>query len=447
MIYRLFLSPTLARLRSRGFLHSRGKLMPRVFLFLFFLAVSLVYLLLGFPAMVYAQPDSTQEVYEYVMQWGTSGSDTGQFNGAGGLCIDDSGYIYVCDRWNNRIQKFGLNGLFILMWGRPGTGQGEFNEPYDITADHSGYIYVNDNGNRRIQKFDSRGNFILMWPDTAAGLDCGPSNSLYICDGGSSPYESLKVYDTLGNHLRSFGNPDTTEWWLPQGVAVDDSEFIYVSKYGGNLNYIVKFDSNGNLLLRWGSKGTGEGQFGMLYELGSGEKYRIFAPDAPDAGANNHRVQKFKSEGQFVTTWGSQGGGNGQFQVPFDVIVDSLSFVYVSDPALNRIQKFRKTIVGVGSPEKIRQDYRPSTLTCFPNPVKNMAQFRFTSSFKEPRLSLYNYLGQKVRQFIVDSKSGAEGSVTWNGKNEEGHLVPTGVYFASIENIEKRETIRITVIH
>jgi len=402
------------------------------------------FLTLLFLSFAHAQPDSTQEVYEYVMQWGTTGSDTGQFNGAGGMCIDDSGFIYVCDRWNNRIQKFDLNGHFILKWGSLGSGQGQFNEPYDIARDHSGFVYVNDNGNGRIQKFDSRGNFILMWSDNAAGLDVSSSNLLYIADGGVSPHESLKVYDTLGNHLGSFGNPDTTEWWEPWGVAVDDSEFIYVSRNPGNLNDIIKFDTLGNILTRWGSNGTGDGQFGGVYTMRTGESYKVFVPDAP-TNIPNHRVQKFSSGGAFITKWGTEGTGNGQFNVPFSVVVDSEGFVYVSDPYLNRIQKFRKTIVGVGqtpAPDSFMQGTR--LFPGWPNPFQRVVSISYALRV-DGRVSVrvYDIVGNLVR-VLVDEFQVARGHVAyWDGVNEFGRVVANGVYVVELSTPDRVLTEKV----
>lgn len=413
---------------------------------LFFL--SLAPILLCIPSVVFAQPDSTQEVYEYVMQWGTTGSDTGQFNGASGMCIDDSGYIYVCDRWNHRIQKFDRNGNFILTWGRYGTGQGEFDEPTVLAADHSGYIYVHDLRNGRVQKFNSRGNFVLLWPRAAVGIAVGPSNLLYINDGGVSPRESIDVCDTLGNKLRSFGTSDTTEWWLPEGVAVDDSEFVYVSRNPGILNDIVKFDSRtDSVVLRWGSPGSGEGQFSHLYTLGSGEKNKVFAPDAPSP-YSNHRVQKFTSGGVFVTQWGSQGNGNGQFQVPFSAVVDSEGYVYISDPSLNRIQKFRKTIVGVDVCEVPIVPARVLTpVSCLPNPVKTTAIFKYRLATQgETRLNLYNALGRRIRSFGFIKAGNGVHDLIWDGKDENGRTVSSGVYFISLESNGDKRLTMITVI-
>jgi DNA-binding beta-propeller fold protein YncE len=65
----------------------------------------------------------------------------------------------------------------------------------------------------------------------------------------------------------------------------------------------------------------------------------------PDGGVyvvdtHNHRIQKFSSEGVFVTKWGTKGSGDGQFINPYDVAVGPNGDIYVADPENNRIQKF-----------------------------------------------------------------------------------------------------------
>ena len=55
---------------------------------------------------------------------------------------------------------------------------------------------------------------------------------------------------------------------------------------------------------------------------------------------NNNRVQKFDSDGNFITKWGSNGTDNGNFRSPTGIAVDSSDNVYVADNFNNRIQKF-----------------------------------------------------------------------------------------------------------
>jgi len=55
---------------------------------------------------------------------------------------------------------------------------------------------------------------------------------------------------------------------------------------------------------------------------------------------NNHRIQKFTSEGVFVNKWGTDGTGYRQFLYPAGVAVASDGSVYVADSVNHRIQKF-----------------------------------------------------------------------------------------------------------
>jgi hypothetical protein len=66
------------------------------------------------------------------------------------------------------------------------------------------------------------------------------------------------------------------------------------------------------------------------------------------ADTGNHRIQKFDSSGTFVIKWGTYGSGNGQFNKPVGIAVDASGYVYVADNDNYRIQKFAKDSDGDG---------------------------------------------------------------------------------------------------
>ena len=60
--------------------------------------------------LITTQSSNTVMVYtlegEIVHEFGGHGSDLGQFNYTAGICIDDTGIVFVVDRFNRRIQVF-----------------------------------------------------------------------------------------------------------------------------------------------------------------------------------------------------------------------------------------------------------------------------------------------------------------------------------------------------
>ncbi len=58
------------------------------------------------------------------------------------------------------------------------------------------------------------------------------------------------------------------------------------------------------------------------------------------ADFGNNRVQKFTGDGTFVTKWGSTGTGDGQFDRAWSLSVDHTGNVYVCEYYNHRIQKF-----------------------------------------------------------------------------------------------------------
>ena len=58
------------------------------------------------------------------------------------------------------------------------------------------------------------------------------------------------------------------------------------------------------------------------------------------ADTDNNRIQKFSSNGTFITKWGESGSDQGQFVFPSGIATDTSGNVYVADTGNNRIQKF-----------------------------------------------------------------------------------------------------------
>ena len=114
---------------------------------------------------------------------------------------------------------------------------------------------------------------------------------------------------------------------------MDSSDNVSVSDFGEN-NRIQKFDSNGNFLSKWGTTGSGDGQFinpGLGIDADSSDNV---------ADWGNNRIQKFDSNGNFLSKWGTTGSGDGQFIRPANLALDASGNIFVVDEGNNRIQKF-----------------------------------------------------------------------------------------------------------
>jgi DNA-binding beta-propeller fold protein YncE len=55
---------------------------------------------------------------------------------------------------------------------------------------------------------------------------------------------------------------------------------------------------------------------------------------------DDNRILKFDGSGTFLLRWGSAGSGDGQFSTPRGIALDGSGHVYVADSGHNRIQKF-----------------------------------------------------------------------------------------------------------
>jgi tripartite motif-containing protein 71 len=58
---------------------------------------------------------------------------------------------------------------------------------------------------------------------------------------------------------------------------------------------------------------------------------------------NNHRIQRFSSDGDFISSFGTEGESDGQFIEPEGVDVDSEGNIYVADTGNSRIQVFSQS--------------------------------------------------------------------------------------------------------
>ena len=128
-------------------------------------------------------------------EFGEEGEHVGQFKGPFGVAVNQAtGDVFLADRYNHRVDRFGGSGNWLLAWGwevnaespaealqtcttvcqrgLAGSGAGEFGvegDPHGVAVDNElgspsyGDVYAADYENHRVQKFDAEGNFILTF--------------------------------------------------------------------------------------------------------------------------------------------------------------------------------------------------------------------------------------------------------------------------------------------
>ena len=104
---------------------------------------------------------------EFITDWGRKGHELGEFEfgssqnytdpPGGGIAVAGN-YVYVADSGNNRIERFNLSGGEAIQWGTHGSEAGQFSYPRGVAANESEVI-VSDDDNHRLEKFSPEGAY------------------------------------------------------------------------------------------------------------------------------------------------------------------------------------------------------------------------------------------------------------------------------------------------
>jgi sugar lactone lactonase YvrE len=137
------------------------------------------------------------------------------------------------------------------------------------------------------------------------------------------------------------GGKGDGQFAFPEGIAMDSASNIYVADT--NNCRVQKFSKDGHFLLKWGSTGYGNGQFQYPIDIAVDKLGNLYVLDCCQSALLDNpsgKVQKFDNSGHFLLSWGSTGKGDGQFDAPSGIAVDSEGVIYVADSLNDRIQKF-----------------------------------------------------------------------------------------------------------
>ncbi len=83
----------------------------------------------------------------------------------------------------------------------------------------------------------------------------------------------------------------------------------------------------------------------------------------------------------------------------------------------------------------------------YPNPFNPTTTIAFTLPFSERvRLEIFNILGQKVRTLINTQMDYGKHQVVWDGKNQQGMVVPSGIYIYRLKTDHFNATKRMVLL-
>ncbi|MFL5901433.1 MAG: 6-bladed beta-propeller [Solirubrobacterales bacterium] len=117
------------------------------------------------------------------------------------------------------------------------------------------------------------------------------------------------------------------------GIATDSEGNIWVTDTENNR--VEEFNSKGEYLSQFGKEGAGNGEFNSPKGLAIDSSDNIWVVDS-----GNNRVQEFNSKGEYLLKFGEKGSGNGQFNSPSGIAFDFSNRPIIVDTGNNRVEKF-----------------------------------------------------------------------------------------------------------
>lgn len=224
-------------------------------------------------------------------------------------------------------------GTLKFSWasGSSGTGNGQFDGPYDVALDSSGNIYVADKANARIQKFNSSGVYQSQF---AAYGGYEPLGLAIDGSGNIWTISAYRVEKFNSSGVWQAGSALSGPVLGRGGIACDSSGNVFVSVSSS----VQKFNSSAVYQSSFGSYGTGNGEFDTPRAIAIDSSNNIYVADT-----GNNRVQKFNSSGVYQSQFGSTGSGDGEFYGPSGIDVDSSGNIWVAGLYNGSVQKFDST--------------------------------------------------------------------------------------------------------
>jgi len=310
-------------------------------------------------------------------------------SGARGIVIAPNRKLYLSSEFTSEIFVFGPGETFEKKFNHA-----ELSGPTGIAISDADELYVCSFNKDQVVVFDLDGNFLRTF--TGTGLDgpnCVATDSQGNIFVSSAITGTVLKFDPNENFIKNFTGGGLLS---PMSIARNLDDVLYVS--GGGSNNIVKFDNDGTFLGVITHPDLPVPQGIAFDERGHFFVTSFTANQAVEFDENDNYVQTI-----------TEGG----LQVPRSVAFEQNQPV----TAINDSEP------GIPAQFDLSQN--------FPNPFNPSTKIRFQipPGGGIVKLRIFDILGRLVATLLDGRQSGGIKTVTWDGRDQRGRAVSTGVYF------------------
>ena len=274
----------------------------------------------------------------YIGEWGTGGTEDGQFWWPSDIARAGDGRIFVTDEALQRVNVFDPDGNFVRHWGEVGVEPGQFNRPAAVTVAPDGTLLISDGLNHRIQRYTPDGEYLGGWGEYGAqagqfntpwGVACDANGNVFVADWRN---DRVQAFTPAGRFIGQWGTSGDGKGQLnrPSSVAIDQQRYLYVADWGNERVQIFTPDGEvAAILLGDATTSSWAADYLSANPDEQRARYEADLKPAVNPWRDHHREASAGIESRF---WG-----------PSSITVDAEGRIYVVDSCRHRVQIYRKT--------------------------------------------------------------------------------------------------------
>lgn len=348
-----------------------------------------------------------------------------------------------------------------------------FLSPVDVAVSSSGryfypnvdFIFVLDQGNHRVAKlrYDDALDS-LVWVSSFGANDLAMPTAIDYADYGDEDMDTDDIYVTdagtcsIVRFAANSGDIETSYGgWRPSLADISYPTGISVSTAEGMKNKIYVTDSHNHRVSRYTSNHEGPIIPDLVQYIFPIKRHPplplISSVDTDPEGfvyvVNTfyHSITILDPNLNYLDDFGERGYEPGQFDYPSDIYIEGHEVQVCENYAdSSGIQSF---LIAAGSSKRdpgqlpgkfyLAQNY--------PNPFNSNTTIMF--ELPEPsdvRITIYDILGRRVTTLVDEKMSAGSHSKIWNGTNQTGRTVSSGIYFYRLEMNKHAATRKLLLL-